>query len=290
MNSHNDFSGFAGTQRRADPDLIDATIVPTQALPNCMGLVPTNGGELACRIVGKAGWACSIGVAQQHDIHRSSFASERAKVNCAGISCTLPAMKLYGTVTSPFVRRVRVVASELGIDVDRIDTTTDAGQLRLAKLNPIRKVPAAEIDGRTLFDSRVIIDWLTTTRGWGSLTPARDHWREQNLLNAIDGAVEAAISLFYLKRDGVAVDGTPYALRQNDRIASIFAWLSSELCTDQTSFRQAGDFGVPEISIICMMDWMDFRNTYATATAPALCALRNAWRARPSLTASMPTG
>lgn len=197
-------------------------------------------------------------------------------------------MKLYGTVTSPFVRRVRVVASELSLDVDRIDTASEAGQLILAKLNPIRKVPAAQIDGRTLFDSRVIIDWLTTTRGWGTMAPPRDHWREQNILNAIDGAADAAISLFYLKRDGVAIEGSPFALRQTDRVASIFSWLSTELCSDQSSFRTSGDFGVPELSLICMLDWMDFRAAYPTQTAPALLQLRQAWRTRPSLAASHP--
>ncbi len=197
-------------------------------------------------------------------------------------------MKLFGTVTSPFVRRVRVVASELSLDVDRVDTATEAGQLLLAKLNPIRKVPAAEIDGRTLFDSRVIIDWLTTTRGWGTLAPPRDYWREQNILNAIDGAADAAISLFYLKRDGVAIEGSPFALRQTDRVASIFGWLSTELCADQSSFRTSGDFGVPELSLICMLDWMDFRAAYPIQTAPALLQLRQTWHTRPSLTATHP--
>ncbi|MBP9086133.1 MAG: glutathione S-transferase [Kofleriaceae bacterium] len=197
-------------------------------------------------------------------------------------------MKLYGTVTSPFVRRVRVVASELNVDVDRIDTATDAGQLLLAKLNPIRKVPAAHIDGRTLFDSRVIIDWLTTTRGWGTLAPPRDHWREQNVLNAIDSAADAAISLFYLKRDGVAIEGSPFELRQTARVASIFAWLSTEVCTDQSSFRSSGEFGMPELSLICMLDWLDFRAAYPTHTAPALMQLRQTWQTRPSLSATHP--
>ena len=200
----------------------------------------------------------------------------------------LAAMKLYGTVTSPFVRRVRVVASELNLDVDRIDTATDAGQAALAQLNPIRKVPAALVDGRTLFDSRVIIDWLTTTRGWGTLAPPRDHWREQNLLNAIDAAADAAISLFYLKRDGVAIEGSPFALRQTDRVASIFTWLSTELCVDQSSFRNSGEFGMPELALVCMLDWMEFRAAYPTQTAPALLQVRQTWQARPSLVATHP--
>ena len=63
-------------------------------------------------------------------------------------------MKLYGTTTSPFVRRVRIVAAEIGEPVDRIDTATEAGQAALRELSPIRKVPVAIVDGRTLFDSQ----------------------------------------------------------------------------------------------------------------------------------------
>ena len=55
-------------------------------------------------------------------------------------------MKLYGTTTSPFVRRVRVVAAEVGEPIEIIDTATDAGQAKLREVSPIRKVPVAVIE------------------------------------------------------------------------------------------------------------------------------------------------
>ncbi len=189
-------------------------------------------------------------------------------------------MKLYGTTTSPFVRRVRIVAAEVGEPVDRIDTATDAGMAQLREVSPIRKVPVAVVDGRTLYDSRVIIDWLVTTRGWGGVQPARDRWREQNLLNAIDGALDSVIQLFYLRRDGVTVDGTPYAQRQLDRADAIFAWLAKELSPEA--------FALPEISVCCALDWMDFRNVYPTDRAGGLAAVRAALRERPSMVATRP--
>ncbi|MCE9576245.1 MAG: glutathione S-transferase family protein [Deltaproteobacteria bacterium] len=192
-------------------------------------------------------------------------------------------MKLYGTTTSPFVRRVRVVAAELGVPLDLVNTATDDGQAALRAVSPIRKVPVAVLGGRTLFDSRVIIDYLTTVNGWGGVAPARDRWREQNLVNAIDGALDAAIQVFYLRRDGVPVEGSAYATRQRDRIAAIFAWLATELATPTTF--DAG-LGLAEISLIATLDWMDFRETYPTGDAFA--ALRAAWRERPSLAATRP--
>lgn len=195
-------------------------------------------------------------------------------------------MKLYGTTTSPFVRRVRVVAQEVGEPVDRVETAGDAGQVALREVSPIRKVPVAQVDGRTLFDSRAIIDWLVTTRGFGGLSPARDRWREGNLVNAIDAALDSVIQVFYLRRDGIAIEGNAFATRQLDRADAIFAWLASHLAPDKTTFD--GGFGLAEISLICALDWMDFRGTYPTERARALSGVREAWAERPSLAVTRP--
>jgi len=196
-------------------------------------------------------------------------------------------MKLYGTTTSPYVRRVRVVAHELGEAVDRVDTATDAGMAKLREVSPIRKVPVAEVDGRRLYDSRAIVDWLTTTRGWGELARASDPWRELNVVNAIDAALDSVIQLFYLRRDGIAIDGTPYAIRQLDRADAIFGWLAGQLTTDGRSFGTG--FGLAELALISTLDWMEFRNTYPVGTLTGFAALRAAWADRPSLIATRPT-
>jgi glutathione S-transferase len=189
-------------------------------------------------------------------------------------------MKLYGTMTSPFTRRVCVVAAEIGEAVELVNTASEAGQATLREISPIRKVPVAIVDGRTLFDSRVIVDWLITTRGWGGIAPPRDRWREQNLLNAVDAATDSVIQLFALRRDGIAIDGNVFAKRQLDRTDEIFQWLGAELSPHQ--------FGLPELSVICALDWMDFRKAYPTERAAALAPLRAAWGERPSIATTRP--
>lgn len=189
-------------------------------------------------------------------------------------------MRLYGTTTSPFTRRVRIVAAELGEPIDWVDTATDAGQAALREISPIRKVPVAIVDGRTLFDSRVIVDWLTGTRGHGGLAPPRDRWHERNVINAIDEAIGSVIQLFYLRRDGIAIDGNVFAQRQLDRSDAIFQWLAGKLSTTA--------FGVSEASLVCALDWMDFRNSYPTERAAGVAAVRDAWRDRPSLVETRP--
>jgi glutathione S-transferase len=56
-------------------------------------------------------------------------------------------IRLYGTTTSPFVRRVRVVAMERGLDFALTDTATPAGQAKLREQSPIWKVPVAATNG-----------------------------------------------------------------------------------------------------------------------------------------------
>jgi glutathione S-transferase len=189
-------------------------------------------------------------------------------------------MKLFGTTASPYTRRVRIVAAEVGEPIDWVDTAAEPGQAALRELSPIRKVPVAIVDGRTLFDSRVIGDWLTATRGHGGLAPPRDAWRERNLVNAVDEAIGSVIQVFYLRRDGIAIDGNAFAQRQIDRADAIFAWLGEEL--------SAVDFGLPELSVICALDWMDFRSSYPTERAAQLAPIRAAWRDRPSIATTRP--
>lgn len=194
-------------------------------------------------------------------------------------------MKLYGTTTSPFVRRVRVVATEVGRTFNLINTAHDDGQAALKAVSPIWKVPVAEVDGRVLYDSRVIIDWLTTFHGWGAMKAPSDRWHDANLLNAIDGALESGTQLFYLQREGVALDALPFGQRQRDRIGSIFEWVASQL-----GHHGFGDgLGLPELSLLCTLDWMEFRAVYPVDKLPAaLGVLRASHRDRSSLVATPP--
>jgi glutathione S-transferase len=195
-------------------------------------------------------------------------------------------VRLYGTTTSPFVRRVRVVAAEVGEPVELINTAQPDGDAALRRISPIAKVPVAVVDGRTVFDSRVIIDWVTTVRGWGGIEPPRDRWHHANLLNAIDGALESVISVFYLKRDGHDVEKIAHCTRQLERARTIFDWLGGELMSPGRGFSTGLDLAT--LSLVCALDWMDFRQTYPTDRHPAFAPVRAAWREHASLAATRP--
>ena len=146
-------------------------------------------------------------------------------------------------------------------------------------------MPVAELDGRLLYDSRVIIDWLTTVHGWGALRPPVDRWHDANLLSAIDSALESGVQLFYLRREGVLVDALPFGQRQHDRIASIFEWLAGQL--GRHGFGEG--LGLPELSLIATLDWMAFRDVVPADRLPGgFAVLHASHRDRASLVATRP--
>ena len=96
-------------------------------------------------------------------------------------------MKLFYAPQSPFARKVRAAAIELGLD-QRIQLeyaevvpgrpNWDYGQNR----NPLRKIPALITDdGETIFDSTVICEYLDALAGGGILIP-RDQSRRWRVL------------------------------------------------------------------------------------------------------------
>ena len=194
-------------------------------------------------------------------------------------------MKLYGSLTSPFVRKVRIVAAELGEPLELVDAMTEPGLSQLKAVSPIWKIPVAEVDGRTIYDSRAIVSWLLMTRGYGPLAPPRDPIASSNLQNAIDSVLESLVPVFYLKRDGLQVENLPWAQRQLDRSKAVLDWIG----TEYVAGRFGRELGVNEVALICALDWLDLRQMYPTARhEAALGAFRRAHRARPSFSSTSP--
>lgn len=113
-------------------------------------------------------------------------------------------MKLFFSALSPFVRKVRVAAMELGLDkrieLVTVATTPVAMSAELAKVNPIGKLPALVADdGELLFDSAVIVEYLDALAGGGKIVPAKgpERWRVKRTEALADGIMDAAILIRY---------------------------------------------------------------------------------------------
>jgi glutathione S-transferase len=111
-------------------------------------------------------------------------------------------MILRTAPASPFGRKVRVAASLLGLDgditIEPADTMNAADSLR--RQNPLGKIPVLICeDGTTLFDSRVILEYLDHRAGGGRILPAEPSARFAALrLQALcDGLMDASLLRLY---------------------------------------------------------------------------------------------
>lgn len=199
----------------------------------------------------------------------------------------MSALTLYGTTTSPYVRRVRVVAHELGVDVDLVGTVEDDGQARMRALNPIWKVPTATIGELSMLDSTTICEYLLNNRGPEPMARFRgDNVHERNLLTVIDGALDALINAFYLARDGVTPGASAYARKQQERAQSAMTWL--EQWATGPWLSQVRQLGLPEVAMVTTVDWMRFRNTYDVSQHPKLVELAEHWGQHESFSSTLP--
>ncbi len=177
-------------------------------------------------------------------------------------------IRLFGTGTSPYVRRVLVVAHELGLanELELVDTATDAGQTLLRERSPIWKIPAAEIAGTLVFDSHVITELLLVRHGADKLAPlALDDIAARNAISVIDGALDGLINCLYLARDGLTSEQSPYLAKQHERAAAALAWLEAQVfagapwLTSQHPDPRERRLGLPEIALATTLGWMRFR-------------------------------
>src|SRR6478672_11187046 len=105
-------------------------------------------------------------------------------------------MKLIGSATSPYVRKVRIVMAEKKLDYQFILEDVWAANTTIHASNPLGKVPCLVMEGgEAVFDSRVIVEYLDTLSPVGKLIPSQGRERaEVKTWEALaDGLLDAAV-------------------------------------------------------------------------------------------------
>ena len=167
-------------------------------------------------------------------------------------------MILYSAPASPFGRKVKLAAYCLGLadslTVKASITTDPADEIRT--INPLGKIPALVVDGQTLFDSRVIVEYLDHQAGGGKIIPAAGSSRFDALTRAAmaDGMMEAALLIVYEKRFRPAeMSVESWLTWQRDKIIRSLESLGA-MAYDRGAMPDVGDIG-----LACFMDYLDFR-------------------------------
>ena len=199
-------------------------------------------------------------------------------------------MKLYGSQTSPYVRKVRVQAMEGGywdqVTFDELGTLPIDPNAKIT--NPLKKVPALELDdGMVLFDSRVICEYLDASRGNGQAFAANGtaRWTALRLQALGDGLLDAALLVRYENHLRPAeLKWDAWHTGQMMKIDGALADLEQHA----GSFAERIDIGT--ITVACALGYLDYRypDKGWRDDCPALAAWFETMMARPSMSGTIP--
>ena len=202
-------------------------------------------------------------------------------------------MKLIGALTSPYVRKVRVVMAEKRLDFQFVVEDVWASDAIL-KSNPLGKVPCLVMEGgEAVFDSRVIVEYLDTLSPVGKLIPASGRERvEVRTWEALaDGLCDAAL----LARMEATWSGRTSEQRSQ-------AWIDRQLRAvhnalkamsqglGEKSFCTGNHFTLADVAVGCALGYLDYRFAHIDwrASYPNLGKLFDKLSARPSFVESAP--
>jgi glutathione S-transferase len=195
-------------------------------------------------------------------------------------------LKLYTNAASPFARKCRVIAHELGLKLTEV-RTLPMQDPDFRRVNPLGKIPALVLDdGSVLIDSPVICEYLNHAGG-GKFFPGMSIWRHNSgrwkalgLAALGDGIADAAVAWIIMGRE----NPVPEVARQR-QMQTVLAGLDA---LERVTF--AKDPTIGEISVACAIGYVEFRmpDLDWKSSRPKL----SAWYARfcdyPSMKATAP--
>jgi glutathione S-transferase len=172
-------------------------------------------------------------------------------------------MKLLGSTTSPYVRKVRVVMAEKKLDYAFVTEDVWDTDTSISKSNPLGKVPCLVMEGaEALFDSRVIVEYLDTLSPVGKLIPAvgRERAEIKTWEALADGLLDAAI----LARLEATWKGRTKAQRSN-------AWIERQMLKVNDTLKAMSHglgekpfcagihMSLADIAVGCALGYLNFR-------------------------------
>lgn len=172
-------------------------------------------------------------------------------------------MKLIGAVTSPYVRKVRVVMAEKKLDYQFVQEDVWSSETTISESNPLGKVPCLVMEGgEALFDSRVIVEYLDTLSPVGKLIPAvgRERAEVKTWEALADGVLDAAI-LARLENNWAgrskAQRSQAWVDRQIGKVEASLKAMSQGL--GEKPFCAGIHLSLADIAVGCALGYLDFR-------------------------------
>lgn len=195
-------------------------------------------------------------------------------------------MKLIGSLTSPYVRKVRVVMTEKKLDYELVLEDVWASDTTIQQHNPLGMVPCLIMDdhGR-LFDSRVIVEYLDTLSPVGRLIP--QHGRERAMVKLweamADGILDAAVAIrIEHTQRPEHKRSEAWIQRQHGKILATLEQMNAQLGDEP--FCMGVNLSLADLAVGCMLGYLDLRHSEIAWRQhhPSLARLYEKLEARPS--------
>jgi glutathione S-transferase len=201
-------------------------------------------------------------------------------------------MKLAFSQGSPFARKVRIAAIELGL-IDKIEfmaTTVVPAQPNeeYSKITPLRKLPVLILDnGEVLLDSGVIVEYLDNLAGGGKLIPASGpaRWKVLSDHSMLQGMLDSMLLCRYEK--AVRPEPLRWQAWADDHWSRAWAGMAH---FDKQAEMLSGPLDISQIALVCVLGYADFRFADCgwRKAYPQLDAFHRKMLERPSVKISLP--
>jgi glutathione S-transferase len=170
-------------------------------------------------------------------------------------------MKLIGSLTSPYVRKARIVLAEKKIEYTFEQDNPWEETSRVPDANPLGKVPVLVLeDDSTLFDSRVIVEFIDSVSPISRLIPSNNREKiEVKRWEALaDGLLDAAVAVVLERRRPVKQKSEPTIKRQMEKIERGLAVMSRDL--GDKPWCTGNAFTLADIASGVALGYLDFRH------------------------------
>jgi glutathione S-transferase len=201
-------------------------------------------------------------------------------------------MKLTFSPASPFARKVRIAAIELGLidSIEFVPTTVVPGtpNEEYSKIYPMKKLPALILDnGEVIVDSYVIVEYLDELAGGGKLVPASGavRWKVRSDHSLLQGMLDSMLLCRY--ENAVRPEALRWKAWSDDHWNR--AWKGMARFEQQTEMLSR-PLDISQIALACVLGYADFRFADCgwRKAYPKLDAFHQKMLERPSVKISQP--
>lgn len=169
-------------------------------------------------------------------------------------------MKLIGSTTSPYVRKVRIVLAEKRMECDFVREDVWSPDTSISQMNPLGKVPVLVLDdGTSLYDSRVIVEYLDARAPTAKLIPDenRDRAEVKTWESLADGTNDAAVAMLLEGKRDPAVQQQGWIDRQRTKVDRALAEMSRAL--GKNAWCHGKSFSLADVATGVALGYLVFR-------------------------------